>query len=210
MTKLTNQMRTALVEHALVAGRLAGEAELVRRERALALRLTRHRYGDDVFDRCRALPEGWVDAHRTISFDHWAGDNKLGFPVRVVYAKGPYGRREHYRVPRGHRLELDTAVPLPNSFAQAWTRAEVGSLYDEVYAYFEAVVARHDEEEALRASLKAAAAAFTTVEKLADMWPEGYAHLPVELLAATANHSLPAPRLDDLNARLAAFRREAA
>lgn len=210
MTKMTNAMREAIIKHSLVQGRQRRESQLKLQERALALRLTKQRYGDDVFQKCRSLPEGWLDNHRTISFSDYTQQNKLNFPVKVIYdpTRTRWGQRvERTRVPYRHVIELDTAVPLPNSFNSTWTREHVSDMYDEIYDHFAAWVALEDEEEQIRAQMKGALASFTTVEKLSAAWPAAYAHLPQEMLAGTGamNRALPVPRLDDLNTRLEAF-----
>jgi len=63
------------------------------------------------------------------------------------------------------------------------------------------------ELDQLETQITATLAAYTTVEKLAVGWPEGYEELPQELLAETGN--LPALRIDDLNARIAAAKEAA-
>lgn len=211
MTKLTNGMRSAIVAQSLRQGREQRESVLKTRERSLACRLTIHRYGEDVFRKCRALPEGWLNTLRTISFTDYPQHNILNFPVKVIYepTRTKFGRRvERTRIPYQHKLELDTAVPLPNSFQHRWEREHLGDMYNEVYDHFASMVALADEEEQIRTQMKGALMSFTTVEKLRDGWPEAFAALPQELLVATpmANRALPVPRLDDLNARLEAFR----
>ena len=207
MTRLTKAMCESIVKRTLDAGRLAREAAITRGERSLALRLTRHRYGDDVFDRCRALPAGWLEVHRTISFG-WS--NALNFPqkCKIIYVRSV---KDRVMVPVAHRIELDTAVPLPNSFQNPWDRSHLGIMYDEVYDHFASIVALHDEMEQLETQIKGVLTAFTTVEKLAADWPEGYSHLPQEMLLGTgSSFPVPAPRIEDLNDRLVAFAREAA
>ena len=66
MTKLTIKMRETIVNKIVEAGRIGREAWLERREHALALRCVKARFGDDVFERCRALPPGWINLEFTL------------------------------------------------------------------------------------------------------------------------------------------------
>ena len=63
-----------------------------------------------------------------------------------------------------------------------------------------------EERESLRREILGTLQAFRTVEKLAEGWPEGYAHFPHPELAPA---NLPALRIEDLNARLSAAREAA-
>jgi hypothetical protein len=198
--KLTNSMRKAIIDRIIDEVRRPREAKLKKREHALALRLTLKRYGRDVFDRCRALPEGWLGVHKAITFDYEL--RQTNFPRRFV-VEGKYSRRW----PSNYMIELSEAAALPNSFAQSWNRNEMGPLYDDVYGHFEDIVVLAEELENLAIQTRAVLASFTTVEKLAEGWAEGYAHLPQELLADTGG--VPAPRIEDLNKRIAALQKAA-
>ena len=77
----------------------------------------------------------------------------------------------------------------------------------EFNRYDAAVKALAKERQQLSLEVRGTLAAFTTVEKLAQEWPEGYAHFPHESLVAGG--PVPALRIEDLNARLAAAREAA-
>jgi hypothetical protein len=198
MTKLLKSHRTVIVDRLLAPGRTAREAVLKRRENALALRATKARFGDDVFARCRALPEGWVDVHKRIQI--YGCDTTL--PRYVVN-----DHRYSYTKPDKH-IELAEAVPLPNAFMRSWSKNDFGRFWPEVVDLFQARCDLHTELTSLAQQLAGTLAGFTTVERLAEDWPEAYRALPQELLAPAAVH-LPAAKLDDLNARLAALREAA-
>lgn len=201
--KLTNTHRNAIIEKVLIAGRMARTPALERQEDSLALRATKRRFGDDVFERCRALPEGWLNTHKIISIAYKAAqDLPNAYEEVSVYR----GRTKLQPVWFSRTLSLSNAAVLPNIFAGDWNQDAFGSiLWSDVYDYFAAGVALHEEMKQLRIEIRGVLAGFTTVERLAEGWPEGYSHLPAELLAATGAANLPAVRIEDLNARLAAF-----
>jgi hypothetical protein len=199
--KLTNQMRTTIVDRIIASARAPREAALNHREAALAIMLLRHRYGDDVFERCRALPEGWLHHQKQISLEYGLVQT---LPRTSVETGG--GRHRSFNTyPRGY-LSLTDHAPLPQSASGGWDRKAVGDrLYNELHILFGNRIALEDDLKALRTQISGILAAFTTVKCLADGWPEGYAHLPAEMTAPlTAN--LPAVRIADLNARIEALK----
>lgn len=204
MTKLTNAMRATIVKRITDKLRPAREAGLRAREHALALRLLRHRYGDDVFDRCRALPEGWLNVQKHLLFDYRL--TQVLPRKRIVEGTG---RNRCDRVYPSGNVQLNEYAPLPNSTGSGWTREAVGeALFEEIVALFHAKIELIDDVMLLQQQIRATLASFTTVEKLAERWPEGYAELPAEMLAPIAD-GLPAPRIADLNERIAKFREAA-
>lgn len=186
MSKLLKSHRQEIVKRIVADVRAPREARLRERERHLAVKLVRWRYGDDVFDKARALPEGWLPNVKYIT---------LNYRLRTKLTSGsaPW------------RLELDTAVPLPWSASHEWT--DFGKIHDEVYAWYQDWTNLEEELRLLRQQTEAVLSTFTTVERLAADWPEGYAMLPAEQLAPS--NGLPAPRISDLNARIAALKEAA-
>lgn len=204
MTKLTNAMRAAITDRIVVKVRLPREVKLRAREQSLAVRLIRHRYGDDVFDRCRALPEGWLSVQKHVSLNY---NVVRMLPQRRKIVETNRNRSEVI-FPSGD-LELTEYVPLPNSNRQHWDREVIGEkLFEEIVELFQAKVDLEIEIDNLQQQITATLSAFTTVERLAADWPEGYAELPAEMTAPKAE-GLPAPRIADLNERIAALREAA-
>lgn len=203
MTTLVNAQRVAITRKVIAAASTPRYEALRKQEYSLALRLTQARYGKDVFDRCRSLPEGWLSAHRTITFDaNWARGEFVGSYDTIQRVDGPYISSP------GWGLDLESSAILPNSFQRLWGSKEVSAkLVDELATFFRVHVALHEEIEQLRAQITATLKSFATVEKLAEGWPEGYAHLPQQTLAETGG--LPALRIADLNARIAAMKEAA-
>lgn len=204
MTKMTRTMRDAITTRILDRIRLPREVALRRRENALATRLVSSRYGDDVFGRCHALPDGWLPLCKQIPLDSKLVESFPRHTRRVQSGRYPVD----VRFPRGV-LELAEYVPLPYSVRDCcWTADDIrGKLYDDLHAWYGDHAELHEQLENLYLQVVATLASFTTVEKLADGWPEGYAELPQEMLAPVGG--LPAPRIADLNARIAALREAA-
>ena len=99
MTILTKTVRTVITDRIIEAAKAPREAALRHAEQALVTRLLRVRYGDDVFDRCRALPEGWLHVVKTITLYHDVY-NKL--PRHRVEVENPRRRYGAYSIER-HR-----------------------------------------------------------------------------------------------------------
>ncbi len=195
--KFTSRMRVTITDRVVASTRAPREAALNRREQALAVRLLRHRYGNDVFERCRALPEGWLHHQKQLSLEYALAQT---LPRTSIETNGYRRRYGASLYPSGYLLLADHA-PLPTSASGGWDRAAIGSLYDDLHALFAARVELEKDLRALRAQVDGVLAAFTTVERLAEGWPEGYAHLPAEMTASPAAN-LPAVRIADLNARI--------
>ena len=192
--RLTNYMRDR-ARHYLIE-KLKGpiEAGLATREGALATRMLQHRYGRDVFERARALPEGWLYPVRSL---------RLEADVYETFPRVEVGPQRVFC-----QVSLADYAPLPYSAHAGWSREVLGptlcaALHDLAVTWAE----RHTELVALDRQVRATLASFYTVEALAEGWPEGYAELPQELLAQSGG--LPAPRIADLNARIAAARQVA-
>lgn len=206
VTRLTNQMRSQVKRRVLESVRTPREVALRAQEHALALRFLRARYGEDVFERCRALPEGWLQLHKKLTLGHDVTD-----PLPRFTRVERYVRSNRYYASRivlpPSVLELAEYAPLPNSVAEIWTREHVtGRELDDLSDWFTKHVALEEELERLETEIRAALAAFPTVEKLAKGWPEGHAHLEL----AEPISGLPAPRIEDLNEHIAAAVRAAA
>jgi putative DNA base modification enzyme with NMAD domain len=207
MTKLTNQMRNAIVDKLIVPGRVAREKALKDQENSLALRATKYRFGDDVFDRCRALPEGWVDFQQRISLYNCSLPSKRFMVKSTASFRHPH----QITVPStGYHLNLLNPAALPNAFRYAWQEPMFGAkLWNEVYAYFNSVIELYEATEDLKIKLTGGLSSYTTVERLSEGWPEAYAHLPQELLAPQPKYPVPAVPIADLNEMIEKFRRVA-
>jgi hypothetical protein len=202
--KLTNAMRSTIADRIVAKVRPPREAKLRAREQALAIRLIRHRFGDDVFDRCRELPAGWLNVQKHVSFEY--GLTQTLPRKRISVGVGRY--RCERAIPDGY-LTLAEYVPLPNSNGTGLSREAIGeALFEEIAALFQAKIDLEEDVALLRNQVTATLSAFTTVERLAADWPEGYAELPAEAMAPKVD-GLPAPRIADLNARIAAVREAA-
>jgi hypothetical protein len=199
MTRLKVETRRIIASRVVSSVRAPREASFERAERALALRLTIARYGKDVFDRCRALPDGWLMWHQEILLDYQV---RIQMPrPRMVYIR----RNEYDEFSRSDvHLKLTDAAPLPNSFQVPWVLSDLCDLCDEVYERYALRADLMEELRLLRTQVTATLSAFSTVESLAAEWPEGYAFFPHEVLAESG--ALPAPRLSDLNERIEKLR----
>lgn len=188
--RLTKRMQADVADRVVSDVRRPREAALLRQENSLAIRLMKRRYGDDVFDRCRTLPAGWLPVRKQLSVS-------LG-------SRAPDGARNSHRY-----VHLSDYVAAPDSSKDGWGEFldQHPDLYDEVYAWFAAHAELGVQLTNLRYQVRATLASYTTVEKLAEGWPEGYALLPQETLAETSG--VPAPRIADLNARIASLREAA-
>lgn len=203
--KLTKIMRATIIDRIIAKVRPPRELKLRAREQALALQLVRHRYGKDVFDRCRALPDGWLAVHKHVAFDYRVV--QVLPRRRTIEGSG----RRHWEVvyPKGH-LELAEYAPLPNSVSSGWDRETIGEkLFEDLVGLFQGKVDLEVELSGLRQQIAGTLAAFTTVERLSVDWPEGYAELPAEMMAPKVPEGLPAPRIADVNERIAALREAA-
>lgn len=181
MTRLTKHHCATIVARVLETTFRDRKLRLRQRENALAVRLLRHAYGADVFERMAALPVGWLGTTKSLYFD--GGMLRQLNRIRFL---------EYTTVP--HEVQCGRNLDPP----PGWIADLVDMCSDD------ADIAT--EETQLSNQIRAVLASFTTVEKLSDGWPEGYAHLPAETMAPT---QLPSLRIDDLNARIAAAREAA-
>jgi hypothetical protein len=181
MTKLLKSHRGAITDHLLSATFRERELRLRQREHALGLKLLRALYGDDALRRMAELPEGWLPLTSSVSFSHTSDGGYLHHTS--------VGMSDPVRVPASHSYP-----DAPPGWVLLWTKLK--DQRTELNA----------ERLQIELEIRGTLAAFTTVEKLAEGWPEGYAHFPHPELAPT---NLPALRIEDLNARLAAAREAA-
>lgn len=200
MTKLLKAHRVAIVAKVVSSVREPREAALDRHEHALAIRMVKHRYGDDVFERCRALPEGWLPSVKILSLSH---DLVQSFP-RYRHESGRYASLR----PAGS-VRLSDYAPLPASAERvAWGVEHVSAVDGaSLHDLFADRVRLEEDLAQLERQVVATLASFSTVEALAEGWPEGYKHFPHEALASAGG--LPAPRIEDLDARIAVLREAA-
>lgn len=173
----------------LVAATLAERRlRLKQAEHALAVRLLLDIYGADLFERIKQMPEGWLPVGNCVNFHILVADGRTHRTVHLL---------EYTRLPHSASLYQGVAdYAEGHPFAAAY------------YAHREAERALQAEERQLKQQVRTTLEAFTTVEKLAADWPEGYAYFPHDLVAG-APTNLPALRVEDLNRRLAAAREAA-
>lgn len=182
MTRLTNQQRDQIRAGIVDETFRSRSLRLRQREHALAVRMLRERYGDDLFERIAKLPNGWLPTTNRVRFE--------GSPL------GP-----------SHLMLMEYA-PLPAETSWSGTRLTPSdALIAESDALVLAREQMHDEREQLNSVIRSALASMTTVEQLADRWPEGYRHLPTSTHAVASG--LPALRIEDVNARIAAAKEAA-
>lgn len=194
--RLTAKMRDTIRRRVLDKARAPRIALLEEREHALAAALMKQRYGADVFERCAAFPAGWFPVGRSFALEYGLVQSLPRTSVEAQFCKG------RCLYPQGY-ISLDEARAIPHSASHGWGREVAGPLYNDLHDLFRDLVELVEETASLDRQIKATLASFSTVEKLAEGWPEGYAELPAEMLRVVSN--LPAPRIDDLNARLAAL-----
>lgn len=187
MTKLNNSHRRVIAEKLIADTFREREARLKQREHALALRVLRRELGEDALIRIAALPPGWLPKVDTFYLEDLNG----------LKRKTPYGYRSV-------SIHLDAPITVPYNWTSAIGRINVGpESLAEVTAFCNDETALMTEREQLTLAVKGSLAGSTTVEKLSADWPEAYAFFPHPELAPGA---LPAVRLTDLNARIAAAR----
>lgn len=199
MSKLLKFHRTAIVNKIVESVSVPRESRLQAQESALALRMLRQRYGADVFERCRSLPEGWLLPLKGLNLDY---ELARVLPKSDAPSNGRYRFYGTLNV-----INLADYAPLPASAKYGWTLEVLGNLYDDVVAYAQARADLHEDLSLLVKQTTALLASFTTVEKLAAEWPEGYSYFPHTDLSQGAG--LPAPRVADLNERIVKLREAA-
>ncbi len=179
MTKLLKTHREAITTRLLATTFAERELRLKQQEHALGLRLLRAQYSDRDLRLMASLPEGWLPL-----------SSQLGV------------KANNYQ----RTIALSDPVRLPATHPYVFNIDDAPAFRDEIEAHFAARQAMRTERNQLSCEIAGTLSAFITVEKLAEGWPEGYAHFPHGELAPVA---LPALRIEDLNARLAAAREAA-
>lgn len=186
MTKLLKSHRTALTNHLLDATFRERELRLKQQEHALGLRLLHAWYTDDDLRQMNELPDGWLPRVTRLHFT--VGKSDTGVYCRI---SDYVTLSEPVRLPAMH----DYYKEAPPTWLAKWA------------ALAERRRALNEECKQLATQVAGTLTGFTTVERLAKGWPEGYAHFPHEALAVGG--PVPALRIEDLNARLAAAREAA-
>jgi hypothetical protein len=179
MTKLLKSHREALAKRLLDATFRERELRLKQQEHALGLALLRQMYNHEDLLRMAQLPDGWLPLTSHLQF------------------KSADGWRS--------QVNLSDSVRIPACYNYHFVAP--GDWIDKWNDLRESQKALDEERDHLAAQVRGTLSGFTTVEKLAQGWPEGYAHFPHEALAAGG--PVPALRIEDLNARLAAAREAA-
>ncbi len=177
MTKLLKSHREAITTRLLVATFAERELRLKQQEHALGLRLLHHMYSSQELRQMAELPEGWLPLYSSLNFRHG------NYSAQVTLT-------DPVRLPANHGHRFET----PDAWYQDYVEMRTNR------------TAMFRERKQIEMEIAGTLSAFTTVEKLADSWPEGYAYFPHGELAPVA---LPALRIEDLNARLAAAREAA-
>ncbi len=192
MVLLTNKMRTEIRRRFIDEVELARLVALRAMEHATAIKLLKHRYGDDVFTKCRSFPDGWFRLIKTLDLNH-------SFMQSLPASKQEYIERRRLAVHYHYlsHVSLSDYAPLPYQASQGWDRSTIGDCYQDVHDLAMSFANFKDDINNLKAQIWATLQAFSTVEKLCDGWPEGYAKLPAEMLIVKGG--LPATRIDDLN-----------
>lgn len=180
MPRLTQWQRDRVVNGILKDTFEARARALVKREAALAVRVILDRYGRDAFDRFDAVPPGWLTTSK-----------------RFLVGRGT----------ANHYLNLEEARPLPHELAMGHfgldDRPRLAARFDDLVAA-QKQLSRYREQ--LQWDVRNALAQFSTEAALRDGWSEGYVYLAVPSASA---HPVPAVRVEDLNARIAALKEAA-
>lgn len=185
---MSNDLRSWTCERLLDATFRERELRFEQREHALALRILRRELGEDALTRIAALPPGWLPF----------ANHQIRFKTRTTHGVHRYPTE-------ATSLTLANAMPVPAFVSH--NQLEVGpTSVAEVEVFCADAALLVDERELLKKQVLGTLAGFYTVEALATGWPEGYAYFPVPELAP---ETLPAHRIEDLNARLAAAREAA-
>ena len=195
-TRLTNDLRRRTANRILHATFRDRVARRENAESALALRILRRELGEDGFVRITQIDPTWLPMTKDLYFANY----NLKFHTLFAYGGG-----QIYQTHLNTSLTLANAAPLPAFVAEH--RLEVGSAsVVELDAFTLECAALVEEFERLSKQVVGTLGGFYHVEDFAAEWPEGYAHFPHPELAPT---SLPAFRVEDLNARIAAAREAA-
>jgi hypothetical protein len=172
MTRLTKMMRDAITKKIVDTTFNVRKDARAATEDALARRVIKSVCGDDVFERIKEIPNGWLPT------------------ARDVYTEGGISLRLSESIQLPALISYRGSVRIPDEALRQEAREHSMSAQDE-----------YENEKLLRNQIKAVLASFTTVEKLAVGWPEGYEQLSQELLQEPTP-GLPAPRITDLNQRI--------
>lgn len=191
-TRLTNDMRRKTCDRLLAATFRERELRLDQRERALALRVLRRELGEDVLIRIAALPLGWLPMVDYLQFANYS--------IARGNIRRPFGGYS-----AGSILRLPEAMFVPSFVSQHRLDVSPESIA-EIEAFVADFAALHEERESLIRQVIGTLGGFYTVEEFAEKWPDGYAHFPHPEMAP---ETLPAYRIEDLNARIASAREAA-
>ena len=176
MTLLLKTHRNDITCHLLDATFRERELRLRQEEHALGLRLLREMYGEADLRRMAELPDGWLPLTRGLQF---------------------FLSSAHHL----DRVELIDPVRVTANHSYRYQPSD--GWIEQWEAHKARRVSLRTERRALEMEVRGTLAAFRTIEKLAAEWPEGYAHFPQPALAPA---NLPALRIEDINARIAAAR----
>lgn len=195
-TRLTNDLRQRTCQRILDAAFREREDRHLRYEHGLALRVFRRELGEDALARLASLPPEWFPRVTSLRI----GNEQAAY--RHTPGTGSYVGRPQSLNPC---LRFAESVAAPAYVAHGAIELHATSLVD----YLDFVATENalvEERRLLREQVLGTLGGFYTVEAFAEGWPEGYAHFPHPELAPT---TLPAFRVEDLNARLAAVREAA-
>lgn len=205
--KLTKAMRAAIVTRLIERTRAPRDAVFRNREHALALRLLMGRYGEDVFERCRSMPDGWFRSCRSVTMESRFSERLTPCMVSWTHRRNQLPRRQ---LRRFHSLSLSEYAPLPATASDTWQAIHLNPYFDDIESYARDLREHEDEVEALRTLTDGILSSYGTVELLSKDWPDGYSLLPAEMLAPSpVALGVPAVRICDLALRIEKIRQAA-
>lgn len=193
-TRLNKLQRERIRDELLRAAFADRLARHETREHALALRVYRFALGDDGLRLLATLPRDWLPMVSTMHLD------------REVYGERSPSRRLYYCAPF---LNLAESAPVPQwlaAYRQTVPVPLASELGGEIALFLRDEREMLKEQETLKQEVWNLLAGFITVERLAQDWPEAYAAFPHATLVVPG---VPALRVEDVNARLAAAREAA-
>lgn len=204
MTILTKRMKSEILRRLLNSIEQPRKTALEQVEHVLALDALKSRFGDDVIEQCEKKPS-WFPTISRITIE----SHTLNSLPRYHDYKDKV--RSHYRydrqgvlLPTGS-LRLSGTVRVPfAAYSGSFNAADFNGCFDRVHKLFLAHCNLHEEMINLETQIKGVLSSFTTVEKLCEGWPEGYALLPPEMTVAPKDAPLPIVRVADLNSRIEA------
>ncbi len=186
-TRLTNQMRQRTCKHLIESTFRERELRMEQREKALALRILRRELGEDALIRISSLPPGWLPLVQRLRFANYE-----------IHRANYQTRERGYR--SGSELYLPEAMTVPSFVSCNQLEVSAQSIA-EIDAFVADWKLLQIEREKLTEQVLGTLGGFYTVKAFAEEWPEGYTHFPHPELAPT---TLPAVRINDLNARIEA------